>query len=85
MAGPLRLLDHAQGDAVLDAAAGVQLLELDQDGRAHAAGQGPEANQGRVAHQVEDALRVLHGRDSRRLAGSHPGNVVATTSPRASL
>src|SRR5207244_12481683 len=31
LAGPFGLLDHGQPDAVLDAAAGVQLLELGQD------------------------------------------------------
>ena len=56
----LRVLEHREPDAVLDAAARVELLELGQDQRPEPLGDLAQPDQRGVADQVEDALDVLH-------------------------
>ena len=64
--GPLRLLDDVERHAVLDGAARVQVLELDQ----HRGGPGPDhlaqLDEGGVADRGEDVLVVGHGRAPRQ-------------------
>ena len=71
----LGVLDHHQGDAVRDAAPGVDRFELREDGRAHSCGDLVKADERSVADRVEDALEVLHGGASVPLVRSrHEGS-----------
>ena len=53
-------LDHELGDAVLDRAAGVLSLELDQDADARVGTELADLDQGRVADEVEDGADCGH-------------------------
>ena len=55
-APPLGLVDHGHADAVLDAAARIERLELDQDPRRHTLAQPMQRDQRRSADRVEDGL-----------------------------
>jgi hypothetical protein len=52
--------DHPQADPVLDAPARVQHLELGQDGRPDAPGDGVQADQRGVADRVEEGVEDSH-------------------------
>ena len=60
LARRLRGLHHAQGDAVLDAAAGVEVLDLGQHRGREPGGDRPEPHQRGVPDQVGDVLDVAH-------------------------
>ena len=62
LALPLRRLDHAQRDAVLHRAAGVQVLDLGQHVRRlrHARGDGLQPDQRRVPHHFGQRVVDLH-------------------------
>ena len=60
LARRLRGLHHAQGDAVLDAAAGVEVLDLGQHRGRDPGGDRPEPHQRGVPDQVGDVLDVAH-------------------------
>ena len=53
-------LDHRQTDAILDAAAGIERLELAHDRRAAALGERPQAHERRAADQLGDVVCDLH-------------------------
>ena len=59
-AAALGVLEHGQADPVLDAATGVELLELGEHKRPEPLGDLAQPDQRGVADQVEDALDVLH-------------------------
>src|SRR5262249_47459649 len=58
-AAGLGVLDHAEGDAVLDAAAGVPGLDLGDDLSGADGPQAVEPDEGRLAHEVKDAVGDL--------------------------
>ena len=60
-AGLLGRLDHADADAILDRAAGLEVLGLAQDGRAHAAPDAAQADERAVADGVQNRIIHLHG------------------------
>ena len=74
-AGPLRGLDHAEADPVLDATARVQVLELRQDGRVDSSRHPIEPDEGRAAHEVEHGRMVAHAGSVRATGrgGRAPG------------
>src|SRR5207249_2875666 len=57
---PLRLGDHGNGDAVLDAAARVHRLDFDVNGDAQALSELAKADERRPADRLQDI--VVHGR-----------------------
>ncbi|CAM5647137.1 hypothetical protein SHIRM173S_03788 [Streptomyces hirsutus] len=56
----LRRLDHAQGDAVLHRATGVEVLHLGQDGRPDAVGDVVEPHERGVADEADHRVVELH-------------------------
>src|SRR5918995_2034269 len=73
LVGPLGNLDHPKADPVLHAPAGVQHLELRQDGRAKAAGDLVQADERRLAHGIQERVENLQctlpsARNSQALA-----------------
>src|SRR5439155_19388646 len=80
LAGALGLRDHGQADAVLDAAARVELLELGEDGGLDSGGDLVEAHKGCVADEVENGLREFHLFSALRAAG---GTLIADSIPRS--
>ncbi len=87
-------LDHAQRDAVLDRASGVEVLDLREDRAAHprVLDDGAELDEGGVADEVRDVLCILHrpilGAGARPLrsrarAVGDPRVTVVTHAPRA--
>ena len=81
-------LDHAQGDAVFDRAAGVEVLDLGEHRARHARvlDDGAELDEGGVADEVGDVLCILHRailgasetphRSHRRSGGPPAGTLV---------
>ena len=67
----LGLLDHGHADAVLDAAAGIERLELDQHPRGHTLAQPMQRDQRRPTDRVEDALARSLSRGVLTLACGH--------------
>src|SRR5258706_2361254 len=68
--GALGRLDHRQADSILDRAAGIEHLELGQEERllverAELPGDAAQANEGRVADEIEDRFGVLHRAEYR--------------------
>jgi hypothetical protein len=57
---PLRVLDHPQADAVLDRAAGVEMLELASERRLQASPDTRESDQRRVPNDREDVRGEIH-------------------------
>ena len=60
LAGALGVGDEADGDPILDRAAGIHVLELRQDGRPDPGGHGVELDEGGAADEVEHGVCVLH-------------------------
>ena len=74
---PLGRLDHGQGRAVLDAAAGVEVLELGQEMAGNIAAGPVQRQQRGLADEVQKAIGHLHGRPGVR-SGTDvdaPGNL----------
>lgn len=72
--GPLCLLNHAQGNAILDTAAGIEVLQLGVDGGidTQAAGQTVQSDQRGVADVLGNSIQ-RHWRNSGFSRGSHDG------------
>ena len=91
----LRLLDHREGDPVLDRSPGVLSLELDQDPDVRVRAEGGDVDQRRVADQVEHRAEDRHqgcvgrrtdrspghGREDGDLVGGGEGGVEAREVP----